>query len=325
MLGDYLMTRSDFVISLVQTAFKGDMKKFRMTVEAIIAEARGKNHHVIANQLQNIISKQKGSFDNVGERFVRPAPRDTIYQFTPAQSLNELILSNETKLQVLDFIEEHGKRDLLRSYNLEPKNRILFYGPPGNGKTSLAGALAEELAIPMYVLKYEDMMESYLGKTAKKLNEAFEFVKQENCQLFLDEFESIAKERGDAFDNGEIKRIVSSLLLQIDKLPSHVVLVAATNHTQLVDKAFWRRFQMHINLSNPNRNMIKKWFELFQSENKALGLSPDELSVHFKGCNFSDVESFALDVMRKFVLQLPDEDIKNVTLKKIKQWKNRIN
>src|SRR5690606_36394933 len=111
--------------------------------------------------------------------------------------------------------------------------------------------------------KYEDLIESYLGNTAIKLDEVFEFVKTENCVLFIDEFESIGKERDDQMDNGEIKRIVSSLLLQIDNLPPHVLLIAATNHTQLVDKAFWRRFQLHINLPNPHNAMILKWLDRY--------------------------------------------------------------
>src|SRR5690606_910715 len=175
------MARSDIVLNLVQTAVKGDMVRFKKTVEALIAEEQLKNHHVYAKQLDKIIQQQTH-----GNRSRKDVPNNTVYQLTPNKSLSQLILSKETLEQVNDLIEEHNRKDLLRSYNLEPKNRVLLYGPPGNGKTSLAEAISEKMAVPLYVLKYEDLIESYLGNTAKKLDEVFEFVKTENCVLFID-------------------------------------------------------------------------------------------------------------------------------------------
>ena len=103
---------------------------------------------------------------------------------------------------------------------LEPRNKILLVGPPGNGKTSLAEAIATSLMIPLYVVKYESIIGAYLGETASKLSKLFEFAKTRQCVLFFDEFETLGKERGDQQETGEIKRVVSSLLLQIDALPS---------------------------------------------------------------------------------------------------------
>jgi len=321
------MARSDLVLNLVQTAMKGEMGRFKETVETLIAEERSKNHHVYAEQLAKIIQKQSAQKNRKKSlnQYSSSELNDSVYGIIPRKKLSELVLSKKISEQINDLVEEHNRRDILRSYNLEPKSKVLLYGPPGNGKTSVAEALAESLSLPFFFLKYEDVIESYLGSSAKKLDKVFDYVKGQRCVFFMDEFESIAKERGDEFDSGEIKRIVSSLLLQIDSLPSHVILVAATNHTKLVDKAFWRRFQLHINFPNPNQTMIKNWFKLYEKiHNRNLGFSPDELSINFKGSNFSELEEFTLDVFRKYVLQLPDENIKKITAKKLTQWKSRL-
>ncbi|WP_140411668.1 AAA family ATPase, partial [Escherichia coli] len=107
----------------------------------------------------------------------------------------------------------------------------------GNGKTSIAEALANHLSLPFFTVKYEGIINRYLGETAQQIDKLFEFVKTQRCVLFFDEFDAIGKEREDANDNGEMKRVLNSLLKQIDLLPSHVVFVGATNHESMLDKA----------------------------------------------------------------------------------------
>lgn len=119
-----------------------------------------------------------------------------------------------------------------RSYGLEPRHRLLLVGPPGNGKTSLAEGIAEALMLPFLVVRYEGIIGSYLGETASRVARLFDYVRTRQCVLFLDEFDTLGKERGDPQETGEIKRVVSSLLLQLDNLPSHVLVVTATNHAR---------------------------------------------------------------------------------------------
>ena len=134
----------------------------------------------------------------------------------------------------------------------------------------------------------------------------------------------VGKERGDTHETGEIKRVVSSLLLQIDDLPSHVVAVTATNHPELLDRAVWRRFQVRLTLPPPTQKQAEEWFRrLEQRLDVALAHSPVTLAKRLKGLSFSELEQFSLDVQRRYVLALPDADLRRIVGERLKQWNER--
>lgn len=317
------MARADIVLNLVKTGVNGDMELFKKTVQALVAEERAKNHLVLANQLNSILEEYD---NNTESSLYRTKPlHDAVYERMPQVTMSDVVLSKSVERQVGDFIEEFHRKDLLRSYNIEPKHKVLLYGPPGNGKTSLAEAIAQSLMLPFYTLHYEDVIQSYLGETAKKLDQVFEHVKTRHCVLFMDEFEAISKERGDELESGEIKRMVSSLLTQIERLPPNVIVIAATNHTNMIDKAFWRRFQMHVEMKKPTQVMIKKWFDLYtQKIDTDLGYSSKVLAEKMKGYSYSELEAFTLDVKRRYVLNIPSNNIKKIVDAKISEWKKRL-
>lgn len=223
-----------------------------------------------------------------------------------------------------ELVEEQHRRDILRSYGLEPRNRVLLSGPPGNGKTSLAEAIAAQLLVPLFVVRYEAVIGSFLGETSGRLKKLFDFVRTHQCVLFFDEFDTLGKERGDVHETGEIKRVVSSLLLQIDALPSHVVVVTATNHAELLDRAVWRRFQLRLSLPAPTLAQKEEWFTRFQARlDVPLGLSPKTLAAKIPASSFSDLEQFCEDVQRRYVLSLPDANPKRIVTERLKQWQAR--
>jgi SpoVK/Ycf46/Vps4 family AAA+-type ATPase len=219
------VARSDLLQSLVIAGVSGDAGRFRRTVEAIIAEERAKQHHVLAEQLTLAIQAPKHQELSHATSIAASRVDDLVLQVTPRRSLDDLLLDERIRVACRELVEEHHRADILRSHNLEPRNRILLTGPPGNGKTSLAEVLAAMLAVPLFVLRYDGVIGSYLGETANRLRQVFEFVRTRPCVFFLDEFDTIGKERGDLHETGEIKRVVSSLLLQVDAIPSYVILV----------------------------------------------------------------------------------------------------
>lgn len=137
---------------------------------------------------------------------------------------------------------------------------------------------------------------------------------------FFDEFETLGKERGNQHETGEIKRVVSSLLIQIDDLPSYVVIIAATNHEGLLDKAVWRRFQVKFELTFPTRRNLEIWFKQFESRtNFKFGLEASTLAKKLLGKSYAEAEEFALAVYRQFILKQPLESAKDITISQLKQ------
>jgi len=314
------MARSDLLLNLVRAGSTGDERLLRRTLEALVAEERAKQHNVLADRLEEYLNHEalheKGPTD---ERL-----RRLLYEVRPKRAISDLVLPLEMVTTCRELVEEHQRKDLLRSFNLEPRNRILLVGPPGNGKTSLAEALAYELLLPMYVVRYDGVIASYLGETAVRLAQLFDFVRTRQCVLFLDEFETVGKERGDEHETGEIKRVVSTLLLQVDDLPSHVVVITATNHPELLDRAVWRRFQVRLRLPPPDFGERVEWFRRFQKRVDApLGYSVEVLAKKLSGASFAELEEFTNATLRRRVLAAPTEDLRPIVSRCLRQWERR--
>lgn len=319
------MPRADLIVNLVKAGSQGDNTLFRSTVEAMAAEERAKHHHQLANKLEeNLRSANGRSRSAEVVRTFDGGHGGLLYEIEPRRNFDTLLLDAEISATLDEVIEEQQRRDLLRSHGLEPRHRILLSGPPGNGKTSIAESLAASLMVPLFVVRYEAVIGSFLGETSGRLKRLFDFARTHECVLFFDEFDTLGKERGDTHETGEIKRVVSSLLLQIDALPSHVVVVTATNHAELLDRAVWRRFQVRLTVPPPTTAQIEAWFLRFQDRLGApLGTTPKQLANKLKAVSFSDLEQFCEDIHRRYVLGLPAANLKNIVRDRLKQWEYR--
>jgi predicted AAA+ superfamily ATPase len=320
------MARADLLLDLVRAGSKGDQPFFRKVVEALISEERAKQHHILADRMAAHLQANGGPNNTPAALPLRRngTHAEFYYETHPERRLEDLLLPEAVRTGILEIIEEHRRADLLRAYGLEPRHRILLAGPPGNGKTSLAEALSAELALPLFVVRYEAVIASYLGETAVRLSRLFEQIRSRRCVLFFDEFDVVGKERGDVHETGEIKRVVSSLLLQIDSLPSHVVVVTATNHPELLDRAVWRRFQLRLDIPIPSSSLVQKWFSRFEERSGLrLGYAPAALAKHMQGLSFSELEQFSLDIQRRYVLGLPNADPHRIVQERLEQWKHR--
>lgn len=319
------MARADLICELIKSGLIKDDVSFRKAAEAICAEERSKQHEILANKISELLNNNQypNNLNTRNSHQIINSPNNItnqlFYEKVPNKRLDQLLLPGNVYNSCRDLIEEQTRIDLLRSYGLEPRNKVLLIGPPGNGKTSVAEGIAEALMVPLLTVRYESIIGAYLGETASRLSKLFEYAKTRQCVLFFDEFDTIGKERGDQQETGEIKRVVSSLLLQIDALPSYVVTIAATNHDALLDKAVWRRFQLKLELPKPTRRNLEHWFSSFEKKmNFSFGLEPSTLAKKLYGKSYAEAEEFALSVYRKFILRSPTASSKAITNEQLK-------
>jgi SpoVK/Ycf46/Vps4 family AAA+-type ATPase len=227
--------------------------------------------------------------------------------------------------QVNQLVEEQHRADLLRSHGVQPRHRVLLSGPPGNGKTSVAEAIAEALAVQFFTVRYDALIGSYLGETNTRLARLFDYARTVHCVLFFDEFDSIGKERGDNHETGEIKRVVSFLLMQIDQLPSYVVTVAATNHAELLDRAVWRRFQLRLAMPHPSRQTLAVFLDRqFDSWPEPAGIKAEVLADKLGSVSFAEALEFCQTVRRQHILSLANRALKDILHEQVELWATRV-
>ncbi|EML6555373.1 TPA: AAA family ATPase [Klebsiella michiganensis] len=221
------------------------------------------------------------------------------------------LLSSQIEDSLDQIILERKHIDRLKTLGLQPTRSAIFVGPPGVGKTLTASWLAQKLGVPFYVLDLTAVMSSYLGKSGNNLRAALDFAKKGPCVLLLDEIDSIAKKRSDDSDVGELKRLVTVILQEVDEWPSSSLLLAATNFAELIDPALWRRFDLVLNFEKPNSESIKEAIKRFLGPDYAIFARwIDLLVIMFKDESFSNIERSINKFRRSVALGISsDEDL----------------
>lgn len=318
------MARADLIVDLVKAGVTGDQDSVRVTAEAIAADERARKHSGVAERISKALTTppKNGANGNTPRAAIRVRDGSGgIHRTDPERPLSDLLLEKHVVSACRELIEEQQRADVLRVQGLEPRHRLLLVGPPGNGKTSLAQSLAYEMALPLFTVRYDAVVTSYLGETAQRLRRLFDFVRTEPCVLFFDEFDAIGKERGDLHETGEIKRVVTSLLLQLDDLPSYCVLVGATNHPELLDRATWRRFEIKLELGKPTDDQMTEYFALKLKEfEEKPGFTAKRLRGLVQPKNFSEAEEFFLDIRRRYALSQGNMKLRTLVNDRVSAW-----
>jgi SpoVK/Ycf46/Vps4 family AAA+-type ATPase len=230
----------------------------------------------------------------------------------PSAFLERPVFSPAVEKQVSRLLRERKLHDTLSEAGLMPTRSALFVGPPGVGKTMTSKWVASQLGLPLFILDLSAVMSSFLGRTGNNLRAVLDYAKSQQCVLLLDELDAIAKRRDDLTEVGELKRLVTVILQEIEEWPDHSLLLAATNHAELLDPAVWRRFDAVINFPLPSSVETEKAIrQLFARSDQAM-IGEDWiaiLSILLGSMNLSDLEKQVSSLRRDAILDeapLPD-------------------
>lgn len=220
----------------------------------------------------------------------------------PELEKESLLLSSAVAGRVHEFLANIRRFDDLARVGAAMSSRLLTYGPPGTGKTRLARYVAAHLQLPLLTVRCDTLVSSLLGQTSRNLRRVFEYSQQRPCVLFLDEFDALAGARGNERDVGELQRVVIALLQNIDAVPESTIIVAATNHDQLLDPAIWRRFSFRIPMAEPDLGLRKLLWKQYLEPFNSDALDLDNLAKISKGITGANIEQVCLDTKRAVVL-----------------------
>lgn len=303
------MASGKILRQLIKHGAEGDFDAFRRASEEVIKEERDKQHHLLANDLEKILygqSTQPSSFRTLQEAVPidreRSLPLMVVRE--PIRRLEDLVLSDENRSLLDEIFVEYHRSEHLRSYGLHPVDKILFFGLPGCGKTLTAEVIASELNYPFAIVRVDSVVSSYLGETAANLRKVFDYINDNPMVVLFDEFDALAKERSDGSEHGELKRVVNSVLQMMDAYRGRSLIIAATNHEEILDSAIWRRFDEVLLFEPPNPEQLQQLLNV-----KLRGVRRDfstddssHLLESFKGMSYADVERVLIRAIKSMIL-----------------------
>ena len=308
------MTNSELIKQLFLSFNSKDDDAFMQAARDYIEREKRKKHTIVAKELEKALYQTAVS-SNAQKRFKHnlPIPRDTEKGFPLLEiqhfevDFDALFLSDRTKNQLERIMLEFKDADVLASYNLEHKKKILLCGKPGTGKTFSVQAISSALHIPVVYIRFDAIISSYLGETAGNLRKVFDFIESGTWIVLFDEFDIIGKNRDDHHEHGEIKRVVNNFLQMLDNIKGESLLFAATNHQNMLDSAIWRRFDAVIDYELPDEITRQKLFEHYLKplkRDKTLNLK--HAAKASKDLSPADIKMVAIEALKTAIIEHRD-------------------
>ncbi|AYO05888.1 AAA family ATPase [Vibrio parahaemolyticus] len=295
---------------LVQSGTSGDPGAFRSATEQLIKEERQKQHNLLANDLERILYGDRVATNSTRHNILPEPPTDKesgvpLVDIRQAnRSIEDLVLNKRTLEIIEDVLEEHRREDVLRSYGMVPAEKILFFGPPGCGKTLTAESMAYELERPLAIVRLDSLVSSFLGETAANLRKVFDFIAKHKLLVLFDEFDALGKERDDGSEHGELRRVVNAVLQMMDSYDGKSTIIAATNHEQILDSAIWRRFDEIVEFPEIDQNQLQDLLQLkLRGVRREFDLDSSELHAIFRDKSPAIIERIIRRAVKRMILK----------------------
>lgn len=261
------MATLEQIKALIESHAAGDGERFFAIATQIAAHAATHGHGKLAVEIRKVIENTRASTSLLsskasGALAIRPELAGLVSAFEPKVLLNNIVLAQDVRRKIDRFLLEQRQQHKIRAYGLVPRHRLLLVGPPGTGKTLTASVIGGELHIPVYVIQFDSLITKYMGETAAKLRLVFDSIGKNRGVYLFDEFDAIGGKRNLSNDVGEIRRVLNSFLQMIDQDSSGSIIVAATNHPELLDRALMRRFDDCIEFGLPTSELTLKLLQI---------------------------------------------------------------
>lgn len=297
------------VFRIVGGALRLDTEKVRNYTAFLADKLESSGESNSATRLRKMLEESDHQLRPAGISSHRALPVDADSRFSLLERVDlktireqPLALPEESWDVVHEFVSVAKSSALIEAEGALSSLSLLLYGPPGTGKSHLARHVARELGLELYVARLDGLISSYLGSTSKNIRALFDFAAKQPCVLFLDEFDALAKIRGDAQELGELKRVVNSFIQNLDSLASHCIVIAATNHDELLDAAVWRRFSYRLKLDYPSAEIREQMWTTLLSPYSFTPKEIEMLTDLSEGFSGSDLREVAVRVQRKNIV-----------------------
>jgi SpoVK/Ycf46/Vps4 family AAA+-type ATPase len=298
------------IVKIIEGGLVNDKEKVvnYATVLADNLEIQGESS--LSKKIKATLSKRKGTLTSLDSFSTRPVDAesrmDIIDISSPQIDATQIVLSKYSQEAILNFTESYKRRDILLKSGFDASNSLLLYGPPGCGKTTVAQFISSITGLPLVTARLDGLVSSLLGSTAKNIRKIFDYASKRECILFLDEFDVVAKLRDDKNELGELKRVVNSLIQNIDTFSDDSILIAATNHDELLDPAIWRRFTNVLALDKPQKEEIHQLLQVLLNGKVTNFLEVlkkmDSIEDALLGLSHSDIKTIIFNAMRRVIL-----------------------
>lgn len=314
------MANGDQLKALLRSFAEGDDRHFYSVAMQLAAHEAKQGHGKLAEELRELVDAAKSRRHTAGSNSAIPIARQKgelaslLSVSYPSRRLPDMVLAEPLIESLQRVLKEQRHLSKLRSHGLHPRRKLLLVGPSGTGKTMTAAALAGELGIPLFVLRLDALITKFMGETAAKLRQVFDAVSSTRGVYLFDEFDAIGSQRGMANDVGEIRRILNSFLLMIEQDESNSVIVAATNHPDILDEALFRRFDDVIEYHLPSTEEIQALLRMrlvnYLKSTKAI----TELTSEAAGLSHAEITRAIEDAIKEAVMH----DQKSVSLESLR-------